>query len=428
LRFYPLRAILASTVITKTSRKLRLIHPSGSTSVARRRKFQFTKAAIEALPSPENGQRAYYYDRAIRGLAVAVSPAGKKVYILYRKIAGRPERVTIGPCCDLSIEQARHRAEEMNGLIARGENPADKRRTIRDEMSLGELFDTYLERHAKIHNRTWKKHDLSTFNLHLSAWRLRRISTIRKIDVVTLHSRIGRTRGPYAANRLVELLCAMFNRAREWGWQGENPAAGVKAFKERKRERFLQAEELPAFFESLAQELNTTIRDYILVSLLTGARRANVQEMRWPELNLERAVWSISAEQAKGNEPLSVTLSPVVIRVLENRKASSTTEWVFPGNGKTGHLVEPKTAWKRILKRAGLTDLRLHDLRRTLGSWQAATGASLPIIGKSLGHKSLAATQVYARLNLDPVRASVNLAGDAMLLAGGQRLMLEGRK
>jgi integrase len=101
---------------------------------------------------------------------------------------------------------------------------------------------------------------------------------------------------------------------------------------------------------------------------------------------------------------------------------------VFPGRGKTGHLVEPKTAWARILKRAGLQNLRLHDLRRTLGSWQAATGASLPIIGKSLGHKSLAATQVYARLNLDPVRAAVNTATDAMLLAGGVTGLLEGEK
>lgn len=84
-------------MVTKHSRKLLLIHPSGSTPVAQRRKFQFTKKAIEALPSPTNGQRAYFYDASIRGLAVAVSPLGKKTFILYRKIAGRPERVTIGP-------------------------------------------------------------------------------------------------------------------------------------------------------------------------------------------------------------------------------------------------------------------------------------------------------------------------------------------
>ena len=94
-------------------------------------------------------------------------------------------------------------------------------------------------------------------------------------------------------------------------------------------------------------------------------------------------------------------------------------EWVFPSYGKTGHLVEPKKAWNRLLDRAEISDLRIHDLRRTLGSWQAATGASLPVIGKSLGHKNQATTAIYARLDLDPVRQAVNTATAAMLAAGG---------
>jgi integrase len=92
---------------------------------------------------------------------------------------------------------------------------------------------------------------------------------------------------------------------------------------------------------------------------------------------------------------------------------------VFPGRGKTGHLVEPKTCWKRVLNRAGISDLRLHDLRRTLGSWQAIQGAGLPIVGKSLGQSSIHATAVYAHLVTDPVRASVNKATTALLEAGG---------
>jgi len=130
------------------------------------------------------------------------------------------------------------------------------------------------------------------------------------------------------------------------------------------------------------------------------------------------STWLIPAAKAKSKEPIRVVLSPVALNILQTRKPASTSEWVFPGRGESGHLEEPKKAWKRILKRASITDLRLHDLRRTLGSWQAATGASLPIIGKSLGHSSLQATQIYARLDLDPVRASVNKATDAMLIAG----------
>jgi len=400
---------------------------SGSTSVARR-KFHFTRERIDRLPKPDNGQRAYYYDLRVRGLALAVSPAGKKVFVLYRKVAGRPERVTIGPYLDLTIEQARQRAEELNAAIARGGNPAAERRSVQGEMTLGELFNKYIEEHSKKHGRkTWEE-DERRFKLHLHGWSLRKISSIRRSDVIALHTRVGEKAGPIAANRLVEMLRRVFNRARKsWDWRADNPAEGIEKFQERSRERFLRPDELPAFFKALGQEPNGTIRDYIAVSLMTGARRSNVQAMRWPEINWNICTWSIP--ETKNGKPQTVVLSPAAMSILRERKQRAETEWVFPGPGKTGHLVEPKSAWKRLLERAKLSDLRLHDLRRTLGSWQAAGGASLPIIGKSLGHSSIAATAVYARLDLDPVRSSVNKAVDAMLLAGGlQPELLEPQK
>lgn len=423
LRVYPDLAMINAHTPTST-----IFATRGSTSVARqnaRRKFGFTKKLLDKLPPPANGQRAYFYDSCTRGLALAVSPAGKKNFVLYRKVAGRPERITIGPYPDLTIEQARGKAAELNGAIARGENPASKRRLVRDEATLGELFLTYMEHHAKLHKKTWSD-DQGMFDKHLAAWKFRKLSDIRRTDVLALHARIGGKSGQYAANRVVELISSMFQKAIEWEWRGENPATKVKAFKERKRERFLQPEEFPAFFRAVAAELNETVRDYVLLSLLTGARRANVQAMRWEQINLATATWTIP--ETKNGESVAVPLSPEAIRILETRRASVGGEWVFPGKGASGHLIEPKTAWKRILERAKIKDLRIHDLRRTLGSWQAATGASLLVIGKSLGHKSASATQVYARLNLDPVRASVNKATDAMLSAanGPAGLLPEG--
>jgi integrase len=408
---------------TPNHAKSQQISAHTSTGLAKRaapRRFHFTDKRLRALPLSTNGQRAYFYDDEVRGLGIAVSPRGKRSFVLYRFVAGRPERVQMGVFPDdLSVDQARRLATQMNAAIAQGKNPAAERRAVRDEMTLGELFETFLTLYAKQNKRTWKD-DEDMFRVYLHGWRLRKISTITKLDVIKQHAHIGNTRGKYAANRVIELLCSMFNRAiKDWGWQGANPAAGIRAFKERKRERFLDGQELPAFFQSLAQEPNEHMRDFMLVALLTGARRSNVQEMEWKEINFHRAEWLIPAEKAKSDEPLRIALTPVVLRILETRKASSMSKFVFPGRGKTGHVVEPKTAWKRILKRAGLTDLRLHDLRRTLGSWQSATGASLQIIGKSLGHESLEATKVYSRLNLDPVRESVARAQQAMLMAGG---------
>jgi integrase len=413
-------------MVNRNSPKLLQFATKSSTQVEKR--FHFTKKRIDALPAPTNGERAYFYDDQVRGLTLAVSPLGKKSFVLYRKVAGRPERITIGPYPDLTIEQARGQAQHMNSVIAQGGNPAAERRSVRAEMTLQELFDTYLTLYAKERTRSWK-HTEGLFKQHFHRWSLRKLSSINKADVVALHAYIGRTSGQYAANRAVELLRAMFNRAsNDWGLEAPNPAAGVRAFKERKRERFLDGTELPRFFKALSEEPNETIRDYIFVSLLTGARRSNVEQMKWQEIDWTRAEWLIPAEKAKGDEPIRIALHPTTLEILMRRQAEARSEWVFQGKGRTGHLVDEKSAWKGILNRASLTDLRLHDLRRTLGSWQAATGASLPIIGKSLGHSSLRATEVYARLNLDPVRAAVTKAVDAMMLAGGVTGLLGGGK
>ena len=447
-------------MIARKSGKLTEIATKGSKPVA---KFNFTKKAIDLLVS--GPKRVYFYDEQVRGLALAVDPTGRKTFLLYKKVQGRPERVKIGIFPDMSIEGARAQAQGMNVVIAQGGNPAHERRSVRAEMTLQELFDTWLLLYAKERKRTWKT-DQWTFDKYLHGWKLKKLSSIRRPDVIDLHAQIGRKHGKYMANRIAELLSSMFNRARsDWGYEGANPAEKIRPFKERKRSRFLDGNELPAFFKSLAREENITIRDYILVSLLTGGRRSNVGSMRWDEIDWTRSEWSIPAEKAKADEPITAVLTPAVVDILARRKADSLkasseersepSEWVFPGVGRTGHLVEPKTAWKRILERArgieredwlkanpgksdkdftgykpvpSFTDLRLHDLRRTLGSWQAATGASLPIIGKSLGHSSIQATQIYARLNLDPVRESVMRAQDAMLLAGGVAGLLGGAK
>jgi integrase len=95
--------------------------------------------------------------------------------------------------------------------------------------------------------------------------------------------------------------------------------------------------------------------------------------------------------------------------------------WVFPSHGATGHVVDLKDRWRVLLKRAQIENLRIHDLRRTQGSWQAAQGASLQIIGKALGHSSVASTEIYSRLSLDPVRVSMAQANAAMQAAAKRK-------
>ncbi len=388
-------------------------------------RFNFTKRAIDALPTPP--RRVYHYDTRTRGLALAVNPSSHKVFLLYRWIQRRPERITLGRYPDLSIERARGRAQELNASIARGENPADRRRIARAEMTLGELFTLYLEKYARVHKRSWRQ-DEGQFNLHLADWRARRLSSLLPADLAALHARVGRDHGHYTANRLLALLHTVFNLAITWGWQAPNPAHGLRRFPEVSRERFLSGSELRRFFRALALEPNPAMRDLFLLCLLTGARRGNVQAMRWEDIDGERHTWRIPETKPGGAH--TVPLVGPAVAVLRARRrsqdecAAERSEFVFPGWGRSGHLEEPRAAWLALLKRAHLRDLRLHDLRRTLGSWQASTGSSLPIIGKTLGHRTPSTTQIYARLNLEPVRASLETATQALLEAGGAEIDL----
>lgn len=379
-------------------------------------KVNFTKRALDAFPPSPITRRSYLYDEKVQGLALAVTPAGTKTFVVYRWVQGRPERIRLGRYPDLTIEQARGLANAVNADIAQGKNPNDRRRWDRAELTLEDCFQEYLERHAKRYKRSWQRDD-GQFQRYLRPWRKRKLSHIRKRDIQLLHASVGQDHGPYAANRLLALLRHLFNKSRDWGFlEHANPAIGITRFREASRERFLQADEFPRFFQALADEPNQTVRDYFLLSLLTGARRANVQAMEWTHINFAQATWTIPT--TKSGATHTVPLVPEAIRILKAREAHVTGQWVFPGTGQSEHLMDPKRAWKRILKRAGLEDLRLHDLRRTLGSWQASTGASLPIIGKALGHTNVNTTAIYSRLSLDPVRQAVETATEAMFEAG----------
>ncbi|WP_031429847.1 tyrosine-type recombinase/integrase [Methylomicrobium agile] len=383
--------------------------------------FDFTKPKLEALREPKPGGRIVYHDTHKNAAGLQLRHSGNtKTFFIQKRVDGKPERVTIGKFPDMSIENARKEAARLSALIAQKINPNTDARALKTETTLQELFDEFLKhrrnkRGAFLSEKTKRSYRYD-FGLYLEKWGKRQLSQFKDTDFGKLHAAIGKEH-PTTANRVIAMASSLFGYAVERKlFKGANPAHGIKKFPETKRDRFLQHDELPAFFKALAEEPNDTLRDYFLLSLLTGARRSNVQEMEWSQINLARAEWRIPT--TKNGEPQTVTLSPEAVEILRNRQGCHAV-WVFPGTGATGHIVEPKKAWRRVLDRAGIDNLRIHDLRRTLGSWQAKTGASLAIVGKSLNHKSPSTTAIYARLDLDPVRESVERATGAMLAAGG---------
>ena len=434
-------------------------------------KLKFTKTALLALTLPEAGKRMAVYDTEVSKLAMRITAAGSRTFYVVKRVGANMAWVKLGTFPDMTVEQARGEAQKILAEFAVGANPAAARRAIREEPTFAEALADMLVHKTKrdgspITERT-KQDYLDTVRLHMVAIANSKLSHITRSDVKAIHAKVSK-KSARQADKAIAIVSSVFNYAVDVEhFKGENPAARIKKNAVVTRDRFAQAVELPYLFTAIAE---SSLSDFFLLSLLTGARRSNVQAMAWRELDLDARIWRIG--MTKNGTPQNVTLSPEAVDVLVARKrATGMSPFVFPGEGKTGHLVEPKKAWAAILLRSSLrrlldylevlgkltaeerqradqqvtiapaaaekryraiatalkvdqaiydmTDLRIHDLRRTLGSWQAKTGASLAIIGKSLNHKTHQATAIYARLDLDPVRQSVNTATQAMLEAAG---------
>lgn len=384
------------------------------------KRANLTKAAIEKLPLPDTG-RIYVYDTKQPGLSLCLTAAGSRTWYLYRKIEGKPERIRLGPWPEWPATKAREEAAKQLGRIADGDNPAQLKRERNGAPTFKELFDVFIE----LPTRTKAKRPKSAktiqdyrlqFGNYLAAWHNRQLSKITRADVETLHNRIAQDSGQYAANRVLSLVKVLFNTAADLELHEGNPASRVRAFEEEQRERFLQADELPRFWKALEAETSEKVRDFFKVALFTGQRRSNIAKMRWENVDLSNGMWTLpSTKTGKHAVPL---VGPAVEILAERlQTANEDCPFVFPGRHGVDHLRDPTKQWREIKERAGITDLRIHDLRRSLGSWQAIGGASLQVIGKTLGHTRPETTQIYSRLSDAPVRDSMESAIAAMIAA-----------
>lgn len=370
---------------------------------------KLTKKMIDAAKCPAAGQ-VFLRDDALRGFAVRLTPAAKS-FVLERSIHGRVRRMTLGRYGEISLDQARDLARKKIGMIADGQDPAEQRQQQRQSATWQELETRYLERHA-IHKKS-RASDESLLNRHLAPWRSWRLTSITKADVCTLHAEMGQTHTT-SANRMMALVRTMFNLAQDWGLHpGPNPASRIKAFKEIQRDRFVTPAELPKLWAALQNEPNIYVRGAFIVGLLTGARRSEVLTMQWADLDLPQCLWRIP--NTKAGQPHYIPLPIPAVEELLKLPRINGNPYVFCGRWGRDHLVNTAKPWRRIRKEAGIEDVRVHDLRRTLGSWMVAAGASLPLIGKALNHARPETTQIYARMQLDPVRAALDANATRML-------------
>jgi len=366
-------------------------------------------------------RRHVLWDSSTPGLGVRVYPSRRKAFVCsYRAPEGSKRLMTLGDYGDLTIEQARSKARRVRVDVEDGKDPLDEKRKAAIGDTLDDLIGKYISDYAEPRKKTWKKDKRRLDNHVPSRWRGRKATAITRAEVTSLHSSIG-SKAPYEANRLIEILRRMFNLAKVWGILEEtapNPAEGIDKFREKKRKRFATQAELPRIAAAIDDVSNIYIRAAIWLYLLTGVRKSELLQAKRADIDFASAMLRLP-ETKSGDEQYAALNAPA-IAIIQALPALEGNPYLLPGHLKGHNLVNIDKRWGEIRRAAGVEDLRLHDLRRTVGSWLSQDGVDLNRIKEALRHQNISTTLTYARLGDDPARDAMEEHGRRIMEAAGR--------
>lgn len=373
---------------------------------------KLTKRVVESV-KPHKSEELLVWDSEIKGFGLRVYPTGRRTYFVqYRNEFHRTRRKKIGVHGAVTAEQAREMAKSLLGDVAKGADPSQDAQMRRTKASFVDLAQEYLEVHAKMNKRpkSYREDEQMLEKIILKRWPDQKVEEITTQDIQYLHHALRDT--PYMANRVRALLSKMFNTAIQWKLRTDNPVNGVAKYQEHKRNRWLNEDELEKLWGTLETYPNQSVARAIWLLVLTGSRRNEVLAATWDQFDLEKGVWTKPAHTTKQNRMEHLPLSSQAIDLLKTMKKTAQEHFLFPSRVPGQPIQDIKKAWKTIQKRAGLEDVRLHDLRHTHASHLVSSGLSLSIVGKLLGHTQASTTQRYAHLADAPLRQAVEFFGN----------------
>tara|TARA_R110002020_G_scaffold83397_2_gene207133 strand:+ start:33674 stop:34897 length:1224 start_codon:yes stop_codon:yes gene_type:complete len=380
----------------------------------------------------------FLWDGDLKGFGLKVCSGGRKSYVCkYRLGTGRnapTRRMTIGTHgSPWTPDQARKRASQILGLVAHGKDPAQEKQADKSVLTVAQLCDLYLKHGAATKKASTLATDRGRIERHIKPLLGRmRVPDVKRaavsrflqdvaagktaVDVKTgARGRAIVRGGKGTATRTVGLLGGIFSFAVESGWISENPVRGVKRFRDRRNERFLDNSEMQRLGAALigaeAAGENPYAIAIIRLLVLTGARKGEIESLRWPEVDWQFSYLRLA--DSKTGQKL-IMLNGAAIEVLQTVPRQNASDFVFPASRSDGHYEGTPKVWWRIREQAELQNVRLHDLRHSFASMAVSSGASLPVIGALLGHKDSATTSRYAHLQDDPVRSASKTIGNSL--------------
>ncbi len=341
---------------------------------------------------------------------------GKTFYQRYRDAGGRERQFKIGPADVLTVSQARRKARSVLAEAILGSDPQQEREELRSIPTLAEFVrDSYMP-YAKNVKRSWQT-DETILRIHiLQKFGAFRLDQITDQGVAALLSRM-RDQG-YASgttNRVLVLLRFIFNLAKKWGVPGtaKNPTTGLKTAPDVCRERFLSPDEAQRLLSALDTDENEVAAAAIKMLLFTGARRNEITYAKWEFVNWEKR--TLLVPRAKSGRPRSIHLNSAALELLKSLPRLEDNPYIFPSPVTGRPSPSMHFPWFRIRERAGLLDLRLHDLRHSFASFLVNQGVSLYVVQGLLGHTQARTTQRYAHLANDTLSDAAEVVGNVVL-------------
>ena len=384
---------------------------------------KLTKRNVEAAEVPAK-KPAYLWDSQLPGFGLKILPSGARRYIVkYRVGSGRraPQRwMTLGTHGAITCDQARKLARSALSQITEGSDPQAEKIAARKEPTVLDLWTRFSDDYLCDRKPgTIRQYQYLWRNSLSPEFGRSHVVDVSRSEVERLHRRLRST--PYTANRALALLSIIFNMAERWGLreQGTNPCKHVVKYKEHARERYLTADEIGALGEALdemvaSDELWEEAAGAIRLLLLTGARLNEILTIERDWIDLERRVVVLpDSKTGKKLLYLSEPAAEVIVGLLDLTRVPGS-RFLLPGRHEGRPFNNLSKPWKRICERLGFEDVRLHDLRHTAASVAVGRGASLPVIGKLLGHRQAQTTMRYAHVDLDPALAVANEIGSAI--------------
>ncbi|MFT3741118.1 MAG: integrase family protein [Gammaproteobacteria bacterium] len=391
--------------------------------------MRLTKLVVDKLPIPEIAQKGRtaqkrYYDDNLKGFGVRVVSGGTKAFFIEKLVNGKLRRITLGHYPALTVEMARKEAFKQLGEIATGIDPIAKKVAKKVQViTLKEFFNDYLNTKKSLKNRTLYDYK-RVMQVSFIKWLNKPIKIFTKDLIEKLHAELGKEHGEAYANLSMRILRALFNYAinKYEDSKGQpfimhNPVSRLSQsrawYRVKRRQTYIKPHQLPAWYQAVISLENGILRDLFLFTLFTGLRRQEVSTLKWENVDLKDKVFEV--QETKNHQDHRLPLSDFTVDLLKKRKCEAINEYVFPGNGAAGHVVEPRKQVAHVIKGSGV-EFTMHDLRRTFITIAESLDISAYAMKRLLNHKASGdVTAGYIIIDIERLRKPMQQISDCIL-------------